>query len=213
MVHSHYKMLMATNQSSSPDNEPNRQGAKAPDLLLVDQLEMAILRNAGGIVRFKKVIPLLLRKAIDEVIDSARTNRFTLDETKINERIYLGTKIRVQLRSRLKLTKEKMFDLGFGETEIGIQSTIRETWSVPHEIVGNLCLLVKSDEKRSVCSIGAMVIRDEVLNAAEKPSGRRMISNTGIANIHWILKNEPLPNNSSLCDLTSESTFSFAYSD
>ncbi|HEY1256546.1 MAG TPA: NaeI family type II restriction endonuclease, partial [Terracidiphilus sp.] len=136
----------------------------------------------------------LLRKAIDEVIDSARTNRFTLDETKINERIYLGAKVRVQLRNCLKLSRVKMPDLGLDEMEIGIQSTIRETWSIPPEVVGNLCLLVKSDEKHSVCSFGAIVIRDEVLNAAGKSSSRRMISNTGINKIHWILKDEPLPN-------------------
>jgi hypothetical protein len=86
-----------------------------------------------------------------------------------------------------------MPDLGSGENEVGIQSTIRKTWSIPPEIVGNLCLLVKSDEKRAVCSIGAMVIRNKVLNTTKQSSGRRMISNTGIANIHWILKDEPIP--------------------
>lgn len=161
--------------------------------MLIDQLEKAILRNAGGLEKFKKKISILLRKAMDEVIDSARTNRFTLDETKINERIYLGTKVRVQLRNCLKLSKGKMPDLGSGENEVGIQSTIRKTWSIPPEIVGNLCLLVKSDEKRAVCSIGAMVIRNKVLNTTKQSSGRRMISNTGIANIHWILKDEPIP--------------------
>ncbi|HEY1255825.1 MAG TPA: hypothetical protein VGF01_13690, partial [Terracidiphilus sp.] len=87
MVHSHYKLLMATNQSRIHEIEFNQQGEKNPDSMLIDKLEKAILRNAGGLEKFKKEIPLLLRKAIDEVIDSARTNRFTLDETKINERI------------------------------------------------------------------------------------------------------------------------------
>jgi len=186
-------MPMATNRSSSLEKEPNRREQGDPDSLLIEQLEKAILRNAGGIGKFKKEIPLLLRKAIDEVIDSARTNRFTLDETKINERIYLGTKIRVQLRNRLQLGRLKMLGRSFGETEVGIQSTINQAWSLPSEAIGNLCLLVKSDEKRAICSVGAMVIRDEVLNAAGKSSGRRVISKKGIASIHWMLINEPLP--------------------
>ena len=90
-----------------------------------------------------------------------------------------------------------MFDPHIGVNEVGIQSTIRQTWSVPSRFVGNPCLLVKSDERRGVCSVGAMVIRDEVLNAAEKSSDRRMISSAGIANIHWMFKDEPLPNISS----------------
>ena len=186
-------MLMATNQSGRLDKEPDRPGPENPDSLLVKQLEKAILKRAGGIEKFRKKVPLLLRKAIDEVIDSPRTKRFTLDETKINERIYLGTKIRVQLRNRLQLGRLKMLGRSFGETEVGIQSTINQAWSLPSEAIGNLCLLVKSDEKRAICSVGAMVIRDEVLNAAGKSSGRRVISKKGIASIHWMLINEPLP--------------------
>lgn len=185
---------MATNRSSSLEKEPNRREQGDPDSLLIEQLEKAILRNAGGIGKFKKEIPLLLRKAIDEVIDSARTNRSTLNETKINERIYLGTKIRVQLRNRLKLAKGRIINPCFGGTEIGIQSTIGQTWSVPPELVGNTCLLVKSDEKRAICSVGTIMIQDEVLNAIGVSSGRRVISSAGMESIRWILKDEPLPN-------------------
>ena len=188
---------MTTNRASSPRKEPNQPQESNPDSLLIKQLEEAILRNAGGLARFKKDVPLLLRKAIDEVIDSPRTNRFTLDETKINERIYLGTKVRVQLRNLLKQPRGRMLDLCVGGTEAGIQSTIRQTWSIPSKFVGNPCLLIKSDEKRAVCSVGTIVIRDEVLKAAGESSGRRMISGAGIASIRWILKDEPLPGISS----------------
>jgi len=194
VVHSHYYPLMATNPTRSLDKQPNWQGQGNPDSLLIEQLEKAILKNAGGLERFKKEIPLLLRKAIDEVIDSARTNRSTLNETKINERIYLGTKIRVQLRNRLKLAKGRIINPCFGGTEIGIQSTIGQTWSVPPELVGNTCLLVKSDEKRAICSVGTIMIQDEVLNAIGVSSGRRVISSAGMESIRWILKDEPLPN-------------------
>lgn len=184
---------MATNRSSSFEDATAPQRREDPDSLLVEQLEKAILKNAGGLGKFKKEIPLLLRRAIDEVIDSPRTNRFTLDETKINERIYLGTKIRLWIRTLLKLPNEKTSNLSFGETQIGLQSTICQTWSVPSEFIGNPCLLVKSDERRAVCSVGTLMIRDKLLNAAEKSSGRRVISSAGIENIRWILKDEPLP--------------------
>jgi hypothetical protein len=190
-------MLMATNQSGRLDKEPDRPGPENPDSLLVKQLEKAILKRAGGIEKFRKKVPLLLRKAIDEVIDSPRTKRFTLDETKINERIYLGTKIRVQLRSCLKLERENVLDPCIGGTAVEIQSTISQNWSVPPEFVGKLCLLVKSDEKRAVCSVGTMMIRDELLNEPGKSSRRRTISKAGIENIRWVLKDEPFPPKSS----------------
>ncbi len=184
---------MATIRSSSTENAASPQQQEDPDSLLIEQLEKAILRNAGGLEKFKKEIPFLLRKAIDEVIDSPRTNRFTLDETKMNERIYLGTKIRLWMRTLLNFPNGKTSNLSFGGTQIGLQSTICQTWSVPSEFVGNPCLLVKSDEKRSVCSVGTLMIRDEILNAVEKSTGRRVISSAGIKNIRWILKDEPLP--------------------
>jgi hypothetical protein len=190
-------MFMAFNRSRSLEIETVPQRRVDPDSILIEQLEKAILKNAGGLAKFKKEIPLLLRKAIDEVIDSARTNRSTLDETRINERIYLGTKVRVQLRNRLKLAKGRMLDLCFGETEVGIQSTIRQTWSVSREFIGHPCFLVKSDEKHLACSVGLLVIRNEVLKAAGNSTGRRMISDAGIANIRWMLKDEPLPATSS----------------
>jgi len=174
-------MLMATNQSGRLDKEPDRPGPENPDSLLVKQLEKAILKRAGGIEKFRKKVPLLLRKAIDEVI----------------ERIYLGTKIRVQLRSCLKLERENVLDPCIGGTAVEIQSTISQNWSVPPEFVGKLCLLVKSDEKRAVCSVGTMMIRDELLNEPGKSSRRRTISKAGIENIRWVLKDEPFPPKSS----------------
>lgn len=69
-------------------------------MLLIEQLEKAILRNAGGLEKFKKEIPLLLRKAIDEVIDAPRTNRFTLDEIEKTEKTYLGIKVEILLLIR-----------------------------------------------------------------------------------------------------------------
>jgi hypothetical protein len=91
---------MATNRSSSLDEEPNKRRQENPDLLLIEQLEKAILRNAGGLEKFKKEIPLLLRKAIDEVIDAPRTNRFTLDEIEKTEKTYLGIKVEILLLIR-----------------------------------------------------------------------------------------------------------------
>ena len=148
----------------------------------------------------KSVIPArinsiqrLMRKAMDNVIDSARTDRLTLSQTKINERIYLGTKVKLWLRGWLRMPPGRMLDLSIDGIEAGIQSTICRTWSVPRRIYSHPCILIRSDERLATCSIGLTVIRDEILNGGDESSGRRTISTAGLANVHWILKDEPFP--------------------
>ena len=192
-LYKRFGILMATKPPSITTKKPRCRRQGTPDSALIGQVEKAILRNAGGLARFRKEIPLLLRNAIDEVIDSARTGRFTLDETKINERIYLATKVRIWMRNRLRFLQGYTPDLSGGAAQVGIQSTISQTWSIPPEVVGKPCILIKSDEKRASCSLGIIVVREEFLNSSGEPSRRRVISRAGLATAHWILKNEPLP--------------------
>ena len=163
---------MATKRVSSPRKEPNQPQESNPDSLLIKQLEEAILRNAGGLARFKKEVPLLLRKAIDEVIDSPRTNRFTLDEIEKTEKTYLGTKVEILLRNWLRFPKGKILDLSIDGIETDIKNTMRNTWMIPSEAMGHPCLLVKTDEERARFSIGIIVIRNEVLTSGKNQDGK-----------------------------------------
>lgn len=77
----------------------------------IERLEAAILRHAGGVERFRSEVPRLFRRAIDEVIDTQRSRRYTLAETKMIEKIYLGTKIEILLRDHLNMAKGQKLDL------------------------------------------------------------------------------------------------------
>jgi hypothetical protein len=184
---------MATKRTIIIKKEPESPHKTDRKTDLVKRLGEKILRNAGGSAQFKKAAPLLLRCAIDEVIDTPRTGRSTLDETKINERIYLATKVKLRLKSLMKLPSGKVLDLETGEIQVGIQSTIGRTWYIPRAIVGYPCILIRCDVNHSLCSVGVIEVRDDCLSASQKSSGRRMISRTGLARVHWILKDEPLP--------------------
>jgi hypothetical protein len=107
--------------------------ATHPDYELVKRLEEAIYRHAKGVERFKKEVPVLLRRAIDEVIDTARSNRFTLDETEKTEKTYLGTKVEILLRYFLKIPRGNKLDLSIDGTETDIKNTIHQTWTIPCE--------------------------------------------------------------------------------
>ena len=76
-----------------------------PDFPVLRPLMESLVRSAGGLQKLTQEIPQILRKAIDEVIDTPRTNRFTLAETEKTEKTYLGTKIEILLRAHLGLSK------------------------------------------------------------------------------------------------------------
>ncbi len=166
-----------------------------PDYELVRRLEDSILHHAGGLVRFRRNVPLLLRKAIDEVIDSARTNRFTLDEVEKTEKTYLGTKVEILLRNLLRMEKGRILDLSIDGIETDIKNTIGLNWTIPSEAMGHPCILVKTQESKAICSFGLIVIRDQILNLGANRDGKRTISKAGLEHVHWLLKDEPYPKN------------------
>ena len=84
---------------------PIRFDESHQDYVLIKQYRGGELRHAGGFEKFRVDIPQLLRRAIDEVIDSARSNRFTLIEIEKTEKTYIGTKIEILLRNHLGMSK------------------------------------------------------------------------------------------------------------
>jgi len=168
---------------------------RSDDLVLLKKLEMAILRSTKGPERFKKEVPLLLRRAIDEVIDAPRTGRFTVDELEKTEKTYLGTKVEILLRNRFRFPKGKALDLSIDGIDVDVKNTMGDNWMIPHEAVGRPCLLVKIDEKRARFSIGIIVARAEFLHKGANQDGKRGFSAAGKMEVHWILKDEPYPEN------------------
>lgn len=174
---------------SAPPNEIDG------DLQLIERLKAAILRSAKGSERFKQQIPLLLRKAIDEVIDSPRTGRFTADELEKTEKTYLGTKVEILLRGWLGIPKGKVLDLSIDGVETDIKNTMGSNWMIPSEAIGHPCILVKTNEELSRFSLGIIVAREEFLCTGKNRDGKRSISAEGRQSIDWILKDENYPEN------------------
>jgi hypothetical protein len=158
-------------------------------------LERTILDSVGGRDKFDEQIPLLLRKAIDEVIDSPRTGRFTIDEIEKTEKTYLGTKVEVLLRSWLQFPRGEILDLSIGGIETDVKNTMANNWMIPREALGHPCLLVMTDEKLAKFSIGIFVARPTHLCPGANRDGKKAISQAGKQHIHWILKDKDYPQN------------------
>lgn len=166
-----------------------------PDFQVLDPIVRAILRQAGGWDAFAQDIPQIIRKSIDEVIDTPRTNRFILAETEKTEKTYLGTKIEILLRAHLKLPKGTILDLSVDGTEVDIKNTMGSNWTIPTEAGGHPCLLLKENETTARCHVGIIVAKGEYLNPGQNRDAKRTFSATGIANTWWLLRNHPYPAN------------------
>lgn len=166
-----------------------------PDYPSLAPLVAGLVGAAGGMARLSQEVPLIIRKAIDEVIDAPRTNRFTLAETEKTEKTYLGTKIEILLRSYLGLPKGRVLDLSINGVETDIKNTMGGNWTIPMEAFNHPCLLLRENEKAALCSIGIIVAREAYLNPGSNRDAKRSFSSAGLQNVWWILKDHPYPAN------------------
>jgi hypothetical protein len=165
------------------------------DYELLTKIEQALVRQAGGWEKFCVDIPRLLRQAIDEVIDSYRSGRFTVAELEKTEKTYLGTKIEILLRNHLKLKKGKILDLDVDGIEVDVKNTIGKNWTIPNEAHNHTCLFISTDEKKAVCTVGLMLVRPEVLNPGRNRDQKATVAVASFEHIHWLLFNAPYPEN------------------
>lgn len=186
---------MSGDQAEIASRNENAPAQKDDDSVLIERLKRAIFRSTRGVANFDRQIPLLLRKAIDEVIDSPRTGRFTVDELEKTEKTYLGTKVEVFLRNWLGFPKGKILDLSIDGIEVDVKNTMGDNWMIPIEAVGLPCLLVKTDEKLARFSIGIIVARPAYLRSKPNRDGKRGIATAGQQNIQWLFRDAQYPQN------------------
>src|SRR5258708_16036194 len=130
------------------------------DFVVLRPLVESLVKSAGGLKKLTEEIPQILRKAIDEVIDTPRTNRFTLAETEKTEKTYLGTKIEILLRAHLSLSKGRFLDLSIGGVDTDIKNTMGGNWTIPMEAFDHPSLLVKENERAAIFSFGLVLTRN-----------------------------------------------------
>ena len=166
-----------------------------PDYPVVEPLARALYRAAGGEARFAQELPQIIRRGIDEVIDTPRTNRFTPSETEKTEKTYLGTKIEILVRALLNLPKGRTLDLSLAGVDTDIKNTMGSNWTIPMEAVWHPCLLLRENEKNARCSAGIIIARDQYLNPGRNRDAKRTFSQAGLANVWWLLRDDPYPAN------------------
>lgn len=174
---------------------PPRLAESHVDFADLTALEAAIHRHAGGEEAFRRNIPLLLRQAIDEVIDAPRSKRFTVAELEKTEKTYIGTKVEILLRNHLGVERGQVMDLSIDGMEVDVKNTIKFAWTIPNEAVGHKCILISANEETALCSFGLIVIRPELLNAGRNRDQKTTIKQSELHNAIWMLFDAPYPRN------------------
>ena len=155
----------------------------------------AFRKQQNGFDRFAKRCGNLLRQAIDEVVDMPRTGRYALAQIEKTEKTYIGTKVEIVFRHEMELEKGDKLDLLVDGIEVDVKNTIGNNWTIPTEAVGQVCVMLRSDDINSRYSVGLIRCDDEYLNAGKNKDGKRTISKLGKEKTLWLVRDGKLPQN------------------
>ncbi|MFD9049839.1 NaeI family type II restriction endonuclease [Streptomyces zaomyceticus] len=146
--------------------------------------------------RFGEVI----RKSIDEVLDGQRTGRYDLykkgkGRVEKTEKTYLGTKVEIVARDEFGLGYGSKMDYSVAGTDVDAKWTIGDTWTIPKEAMGHICLVMHGNDRTGLFKVGLVRITQELLNLGENGDGKRTISAPQKRRIRWIIESGALPKN------------------
>lgn len=169
-----------------------RLEASHQDYSVISEITAELMARAGGMEKFRGEFPLLVRAAIDELIDTLRTGRIHARELEKTEKTYAGTKIEIIVRNFFRLPRG-ILDLRIRDLDVDVKYTFFSDWMLPPEVIGKPCILIASDETQRTCFFGIFIARLEYLRVGGNRDKKTSISAAGRANIHWILNGEAYP--------------------
>ena len=130
-----------------------------------------------------------VRSAIDHVLWTDYTGFDKIDDLSKPEKTIIGTCIERTIRNEFDIPLPKFLDIGFTDgTYADIKTTCRNTWMIPRECVGHMCLLVKVDDNKY--SVGTFRAKEDSLTEGRNQDKKRSVSAKGKKTIEWILREE-----------------------
>ncbi len=167
-----------------------------PDYEALAKIRDGIFAHAGGEQKLRKELPILIKNAVDFVIDPVRTARTKMSELDKVEKTFIGLKIEHYLRDWLGAPKGLHRDLNIDGVEVDIKNTIGSSWMIPPETfrAEEPCLLIATAKFDGRCWLGLVLARDAYLNSAEgNRDKKRSISEAGRRNIMWLVEDQEYP--------------------
>ncbi|WP_110805042.1 NaeI family type II restriction endonuclease [Rhodobacter viridis] len=158
------------------------------------RLASEVERLLGGAAAMADWFPGMLRKVVDDVVDTVNTRRRSYGQLEKTEKTYLGTRVEILMRARLQVPKGQL-DFIIGDEDVDMKFTITGNWMIPQEAIGHACLLAALDENNSRCFLGLFYADPENLTGGVNRDGKKSVSAHGATQILWLLRDHPVEPN------------------
>jgi hypothetical protein len=166
-----------------------------PDYSVLSMLRSEVAERSGGMKALQTKFPLLVRDAVDFVLDPVRTARTRVVELDNVEKTFIGLKLEHFVRDMLDVPKG-LRDLVVGGIDVDIKNTVGSNWSIPQETYRSSepCLLMAINDSKFTCSLGLIVAKLEYLHGGKgNRDTKRGVSKAGFENILWLVPDSPFP--------------------
>lgn len=166
-----------------------------PDYPTLKALEIEIVSRCGGLDALQERFPLLVRDAVDFLLDSVRTARTRVVELDNVEKTFIGLKLEHFVRDMLDVPKG-LRDLVVNGVDVDIKNTVLSNWSIPQETYRDSepCLLMAVNDGAYTCSLGLIVAKPEYLHKGKgNRDTKKGVCAEGFKNIHWLVAETPFP--------------------
>lgn len=160
----------------------------------LSRLGHEVERLLGGRAAADLWFPAMLRKVVDDVVDTVHTRRRSYGELEKTEKTYLGTRVEILMRAKMQVPKGRL-DFLIGGEDVDMKFTITGNWMIPQEAVGHACLLAALDEQNSRCFLGLMYADLANLTGGANRDGKKSVSAFGATQILWLLRDHPVEPN------------------
>jgi len=165
---------------------PNYESARTLALRLYDA--------CGGEPVFVQEIPGLIRRAIDDVVETPRTARLAVDELDEIERAYLNTRAEILFRDFADVARGPL-DIASRSAQVHFSFSLDACWTLPAHAANCVCILLGADEERARCFVGLIRTRPEHLDTAGVADGCSQLTTNGLEHTYWLLRDHPYPPN------------------
>jgi hypothetical protein len=156
-------------------------------------LEDEIVTRCGGLATLQVRFPLLVRDAVDFLLDSVRTARTRVTELDNVEKTFIGLKLEHFVRDMLDVPKG-LRDLVVNGTDVDIKNTVGSNWSIPQETYrgSEPCLLMAVNDASYTCSLGLIVAKPEYLHKGKgNRDTKKGVCAEGFKHIRWLVAEAP----------------------
>ena len=133
-----------------------------------------------------------VRQAIDEVIDGPRTGRWSVDELEKTEKIYIGTKVEIVVRTALGLERAGRLDTIIEGHFVDFKWSSTSSWEFPTEAIGEICLLIGAKNEGTQLDIGVIRVVETLLSPGRNKDWKAKLSQLGRSAIRWLERDVPL---------------------